>query len=70
MFVLGTNYLGRAREEQVRINGDELGLPAISKEQAWLVAIAIHAQVEEDLRVYARDQGANAWRAPLDGVFA
>ena len=54
----------------MHINGDELGLPAISKEQAWLVAIAVHAQVEEDLRVYARDQGANAWRAPLDGVFA
>ena len=72
VFVLGTSYLGRAREEQVRITGDELGLPAISKEQAQLVAIATHAQVEEALRVYARDHGANnVMRCdPLDGMFA
>lgn len=30
---LGTNYLGRAREEQVPISGDELGLPATSKKK-------------------------------------
>ena len=54
------------------ISGDELGLPAISKKQAQLVAIATHAQVEEALHVYARDHGANnVMRCdPLDDMFA